>query len=266
MDKDFEISLADLGLKYRFGTEIESKKDFYAVHDLKLKEIGDCFISLLNTYYISNEFKNSQDLDFKKSVETNINKLKDATAAVKRIFGENNFYLSFFGENWTESFSKNLGLLLDDPISYTPPEDVLDSIEHLATILFYFNNIRNYPPNLIDMKLDVSLLKLINACGRMQTILQYKGEREASRTKKSNAEIKKKRSKTKELISKAIFKCSIQKGTTVNEAVGLIHGKLTQQKKKREIPESTKIPCKDTIRSYLKDESIITELKKLTRD
>jgi hypothetical protein len=84
--------------------------------------------------------------------------------------------------------------------NYNHPEEIDKIINHLAALWFYYDNNYNNPATVLDMKLDIALIRLIGGANKIYGSLIQKRERESKRLERAKIEQRAKKEERKYIV------------------------------------------------------------------
>jgi hypothetical protein len=151
-----------------------------------------------------------------------------------------------------------LGELLS--VDYVPPQDGKGMAVDLIRLREYYRVDFLFPS--IETALDLSLCKLIGSVKKLCAIAVQKGERELTRTKRTNKTRKDDKDKRKVFVI-AIYDhgITIEAGTKLSRVCAAIKDQFNDWKGKEgywgTIPKDMHIPSRDSIKRWLKEEGIL---------
>lgn len=146
-------------------------------------------------------------------------------------------------------------LLSMESKNYNHPEEIDKIINHLAALWFYYDNNYNNPPTVLDMKLDIALIKVIGGAKKIYGSLIQKRERESKRLERAKIEQGAKKDERKNIVYELFYRSQqIKKGMRLNTVAKIIREEFIACQTAGIIPKSIKPPSIDSIKTYLKED------------
>jgi hypothetical protein len=166
--------------------------------------------------------------------------------------------------NIKESYSG--AILAMVPLDFVPPGN-MGILTLLWALWHYHNETFNYPPTLVDMRLDLSLIKLIRASSLMKKHFEQIGTRELGRIKQSIKKVAAISEEKKTYVIEIYHRDrQIKSGMKLNKVIRIIkkhfeeiQGKGTEFAGIGKIPMGIKSPSPDQIKRYLVTEGIVNK-------
>jgi len=250
--------------------EIEvSKGELINIHNAKLKIIEDTYEYL---YVLGSTFRwwdsFMEKLDFMSSVKA----VKDMFYRPIETKGKINppKYMSFLKPHLLERYKKDVPLELTELLfseEYKPPTDtdIRPILMHLKAL--WVNYSLANPLTLNNLRLDLSLIKLIGTARELISTLEQKGKRDLARLRESKSKVRDKVDKKKTYVFEIYYKSQkIMDGMKLNGVAKAIDEVFRERKLQGQIPKNIKPPSTDQIKRYLwGDKMIRNDFQKVGR-
>jgi hypothetical protein len=234
------------------ATQIE----FFNVHRGKHFIISRTFLYL--HLCLPDEMKNLAKPNFYDFFRKNIIGAPEEFSHKRHILIDHSYILPAMRQSFENIINKSISLMASN--NYNPPKEIINIINHLASLWFYFIYNYNYPPSLLDMKLYHSFIKVIAEAylyyGSLteQNVRDSAQRRESFRLKRAIIEQTAKKEERKTFTYELFYRSRLlKKGIKLHTAAKFIRDDFLNNQNSGVIPKDIKAPSIDTIKTYLRE-------------